>query len=252
MILTKRGAKNYIITIFIALFLLLSQFTHIHGAPDFNINSTFNIYLEELDDDFVRVEEILEIRSNNSKYYIPQNSEQTIVTKKDEMVRDTLKVTNEYGREKNYKLEESDDNFQIIITNESNITAENPFFTKIEYKTKEFVNQNGNITNLYLPGLHKDVQFENIDSSHGLKTTYGYSFTYHVPIDSPQPSYMSPKTILTDTTRNHTTYTFSQENRIGNTGWIQLGEEQFYHFKISQTIPKTDFLTPERLSKYTN
>ena len=252
MILTKRNLKNYIITVLVTTLLLLLQTTSITSANDFIVNSSLNIYLKNLDDDFVTIEEILEVKTFNPSYYIPKGSEQTTVTKKDKIIKDTLKVTGRYGRSIDYKLEKQEESFHIIVSNPENITKDNPFFAKIEYQTQEFVNQNGNIINLYLPGLHRDTQFEHTDEIHSLKTRYNYFLTYHVPTDAPPVSYITPKSIEEDSSENYRKYTFSQQDRIKNTGWIQLGQEQFYHFKISQKIPQTDFLTPEALSKHTN
>ncbi len=251
MILTKRKIKNYIIAIFSFSLFFFLQNTPIYSS-DFNISSSLNIYLENVNDNFVTVEEILEIKVSNPNYYIPKDSQHTVLAKKDETIKNTLEITNRHGREKSYSLEEKEDSFEIVIINQSNITENSPFFAKIRYQTQEFVNQNGNITNLYLPGLSKDVKFEDIDSSHDLKTKYSYFLSYHVPENSPQASYITPESIAIGSQKSYRTYSLSQKDRIGNTGWIQLGQEQYYYFKITQTIPRTDFLTPESLSKHTN
>ncbi len=252
MIFEKRNFKNHIITIIVTCLLLLLKVTSVSASSDFSINSTLNIYLKNSSDSVVTVEEILEIETSNPNYYIPKGSEQRVPVKKDGLISNTLSVKDKHGREKNYTLEEEGENFVIALTNRDNITKERSFFAKIEYQTKEFINQNGNITNLSLPGLHEDVRFEHTDESQGLKTKYGYFLTYHVPLDAPPTSYITPSSIQEGVSQNYRTYTFLQQDRIKNTGWIQLGEQQFYYFKIAQTIPKTDFLTPEALSRYTN
>ena len=252
MILTKRNFKNHIITILITCLLLLLKITPTSASSDFSINSSLNIYLKNSSDSIVTVEEILEIETSNPNYYIPKGSEQIVPIKKDGLVTDTLSVTNKYGHEKGYTLEEEGGNLVITLTNRNNIAKDSPFFAKIQYQTEEFINQSGNIANLYLPGLHEDVRFEHTDESQGLKTKYRYFLTYHVPLDAPPKSYITPSSIQEEISRDYRTYTFLQKDRIKNTGWIQLGEEQFYYFKVAQTIPKTDFLTPKALSKYTN
>lgn len=247
----KNILKTYTFVIILSVFLSLLQGTKASTSSDFLITSSYNITLEDIKNDFVTVKETFEIQSNNVKYYIPANSEQTILTKNDEMIRETLKIENKYGQEVNYQIREQENNFQIIINNEENITRKNPFYIKATYQTQEFVNQNGNVTNLYLPGLHEDIKFQETDSRHNIKTTYEYYLDYNVPIDSPEPSFISPETISYSDSSEYRTYTFPQENRINKTGWIQLGDKQYYYFKIEQRIPQTDFLTPESLRKYT-
>ncbi len=249
--LTKNILKTYIFIIILSFSLFLVQNTRAIASSDFVITSSYNITLEDIKNDFVTVQETFEIQPNNVQYYIPADSEQTILTKKDEMIRDTLKVQNKYGQEINYQIKEQENNFQIVINNKENITRKNPFFIKATYQTQEFINQNGNITNLYLPGLHEDIKFEEIDPRHNIKTTYEYYLDYNVPIDSPKPSSINPQTISYRDNSEYRTYTFPQESRINKTGWIQLGDEQYYYFKIHQKIPQTNFLTPESLRKYT-
>ncbi len=241
--------RNFKTIFFTIIFILLS--TSILKASDFNITSNYNIYLHNIRDDFVTVEEELEIKVSNSEYYIPKGSNQTITVQKDSMVKNTLEVLNKFNQAKNFTIQENDESLEVVIRNSADIKRDSPFFAKIRYKTQEFVNQNGNITNLYLPGLHKDIIFEKTDPTNNLKTKNEYFLSYHIPTDAPEHSFISPDTISFSVEKDLRTYKFPQNARIGNSGWIQLGNEQYYFFRISQKIPKTDFFTPEQLSKYT-
>ncbi len=249
-ILIKSMLKKFLFTILTTLFLfngaILAQ-----EYSDFSTTSSYNIYLNEIKDDFVTVEEEIEIKANNPSYYIPQNSEQIISIKKESLVEGSIEVTNKYGRVYPYTVNDDGENLQLILRNDIEIKSSSPFFAKIKYQTTEYINQNGNIINLYLPGLHKDIKFQEIDTKHNLKTLNYYNLFYHIPAESPEPSFISPSTITTSTTGKFKTYTFPQESRIQQSGWIQLGNTQYYYFKITQEIPQTDFITPEKLSKYT-
>jgi hypothetical protein len=244
-------SKNYIKIILLFTLIFLFQNSSVIKASDFNITSNFNIYLNSVEDTFVTVEEILEITAQNPDYYIPKDSTQTVSAKKDDMVVKTIEVLDKYNQPKNYSIEEKEDSLEITIKNRSDIKKDKPFFAKIRYKTQEFVNQNGNITNLYLPGLHEDSVFEKVDPTHGLKTKNQYFLSYYIPIDAPKESFIKPKDISRETDGKYNIFRFSQDARVGENGRIQLGNEQYYFFRISQQIPQTDFLTPEQLKKYT-
>jgi transglutaminase-like putative cysteine protease len=219
-------------------------------ASDFNITSSYNIYLKDIKNDFVTVEEEIAIQTNNSSYYIPKNSEQKFPIKKEGFIENSLSVTNKYGQNLNYTIEDGEKSFKLIIKNANDIKTSTPFFAKISYQTKDFVKQNGNNINLYLPGLDESIKFQEIDNNHNLVTTNTYLLKYHIPKESPIESFIFPKNITQSTGSNFRTYEFKQEDRLGQSGWIQLGTEQYFYFKVLQNVPKTDFVTPNKLSQY--
>lgn len=234
------------------LFLLLLFLPSSIQARDFTIDSAFNVFLEKKDSDVVRVKETLDVKALNENFFIPSGSQHSVLTKKDDMVRNSISIKDRYGRELDYTLREMGESFQITVVNDYDIKQNRPFFVEIEYETTQLINQNGNITNLYLPGLHEETVFRDVDENHGLVTTYNYQASYHVPLDAPEASYISPVEIYEGYQGDYRTYNFPQKNRVNNTGWIQLGNEQFYSFKITQQLPQTDFITPESISRYTN
>lgn len=243
--------------------LLLTLFpipTHASNA-DFDVVSTYNIYWEKESNDTVKVEQILEITANNSQYYIPYTSTQKIELpdfdpkNKDEnrlLKKNSLRVQDAYGNAKKYTLSETETGLTIAITNSSDITRSNPFYAKISFDTKELINKNGNITNLYIPALHVDTKFTEIDPKYSIKTVYQYNSAFFVPQTAQAPSFMNPKNIVISKDGKYTKYSIDQLSRVNHTSWIQLGTDQYYHFKLTQKIPRTDFFTPQQISDVTD
>ncbi len=258
----RSNFKKYIKKTFLVLIISISFFSfgsYSAYAEDFNISSNFDIYLEEIRDNTVRVEKELNISTNNPDYYIPANTKQTITipaiaseATRDaiELKKNTLNIQDNQGRNLNHDVTQSNNTLVVSITLPHDISQQKSFSANISYKSKDFINQNGNISNLYLPGLHEETRFEEIDTSTGLKTSYQYNMTYHVPLDAPQPSFISPESIYSTQGQKYRKYHFSQEQRLNNTGWIQLGTEQYYYFEINQEIPQRN--TSKYLDGVTN
>ncbi len=252
--------KKFVFAVFLFLAIFPLFIGHAH-ASDFIVKSDFDVFLENMGDRIVKVEETLTIQAQNPRYYIQAGSTQTMTIaslslqesqENLQRKKNTLKVVDQINRSLNYEIQEEEQKLIINIETPSDITPGQPFIAKIEYETNELINHSGNITNIYLPGLHKDIVFEDIDERNNLKTAYQYSLTYHLPPNAPEPSFKSPEGIYVEKTRQHTKYVFPQEDRINNTGWLQLGDEQFYYFKIIQELPKTDSFTPTSLNKFTD
>ncbi len=244
--------KKHILTTILLITIIAFQTTIAKATSDFNISSSHNIYLEKIDDVFTTVEVTLKIEARNPNYYIPANSEYSVIAPKEDLVQQTTKVKDNYGRNLDFDIQDIGENFKITFTTPENITTSRGLTVTISYSSQDSVKQNGNITNLYLIGLHKDTVFEEIDEKHNLKTTYTYNLEYKIPSEAPEPSLIYPDSITQKTEKGHTIFSFSQEDRLGRSGWIQLGDTQYYKFKITQEIPQTDFLTPEKLNQYTN
>ncbi len=244
----------------LTLLIILTLFSHsITYANDFIVTTDYEIYLENLTDNEVRVQETLEIQSNNKEFYIPANTTQTISiprvnnhkeTDDTKLKKETITVRDASNRNMQYEIKEVEEGIYIYIKYPKEISHNNSFFAKVEYKTTGLIDQSGNIINLYLPGLHKDTVFQETDQKNNLTTIYKYDLGYNVPLDAPNPSFLSPKTITSSKTNQYIRYTIDQNDRLDNTGWIQLGTTQYYYFKIIQDVPKTDNITPPKLNRF--
>ena len=121
------------------------------------------------------------------------------------------------------------------------ITTSSPYVLNLSYQTASLINDVGEITNLYIPGLPADTKFHSSDRvKNGTQDEYSNSYTYqarlHIIDDPRKISYISPQSVSRQTLGKDRILTFNQEDRLGNTGWVQLGTEQFYTFQITQKI----------------
>ena len=199
--------------------------------------------------------------AHTSAYYIPAGGEQEYVlpffTSFNEEFRDskadTIKVTDDNGVKISFRTEIEDDKIILYVEDTQDLTYRRDKVINISYEAKELVNINGNVVNIFIPGLPEDTDFESISNSTGLKTAYSYNTQLKVPGDNPNPSYISPPDVIRETRSGRDRiYTVGQDDLIGETVWFQFGTSQYYYFKIEQDAAKTDMIIPERVNEYTD
>ncbi len=239
-----------ICTIFFLNFIPLNG---VKAASDFEITSNYNVQLTEKE--YATVTEELVILVNNPNYYYPAGTKQTFLIqdytiKKDENERkfkkDSLKVTDKYGSSIKYTTTDVSSGINVVVPFTSAVNSFNSYTIKLSYNTHELVSNNGNITNVYVPGLANDIKF--VETENGLTTSYTYNAKVITPNSFPLPSHIQPSSISVKNESDRRIYTIKQEDRIGHTSWLQLGSSQYYHFKIVQETPKTDDFTPKSIS----
>lgn len=238
----------------------LTEFTSASNSPDFEVTTTYNIYYNQ-GDDYVEVDEILEIRSNNPQYFLPSNGEKQFEipdfnfsadSDEHQFKIESIKVTDRFGFEKEFSTEIHDGGITVNVPDNLDITYGTNYRLTLSYKTHELIDQNGNITNLYIPGLPEDIIFEETDSEFGVRTEYNYDAALIIPDSAPEASYIKPESIDINSVGDNKVYSFDQEQRIGTTGWIQLGTKQYYYFRLVQKAQKTDNIIPPEISQYSD
>jgi len=122
----------------------------------------------------------------------------------------------------------------------------------IRYNTHDLVDLNGNIINLYIPGLAEGTEFESYSSETGTVTSFSYVTSLSVPSNTPAASFIYPDNVTISQENNRTIYRIGNQNLIGKTVWLQLGTIQYNHFKLIQKTPKTDTIIPEGISQLSN
>lgn len=247
--------KLKVLTTILLAFTLLPTFQS-RGSEDFEITNTLNIDYKN-GQEFVSVKETVEMKVFNESYFIPRGSRQSFRIQdsskrnKEEERKfklESLEVKDRYGLTLNHTVHEKDSYIEIETYTKQNATHLNDYSISIEYKTHDLINVNGNITNIYVPGIHPDTEFSHRNEN-GLSTTYTFHSAVTTDAASPEASYLQPQAIRTDKKTDKTIYSISQEDRIGTTPWLQLGNEQYYYFKTIQKTPKTDSLTPKQISQ---
>lgn len=227
---------------------------------DFEVNTKYSIIYDNTD--YVTIVEEVEFRCNNNSYYYPAQAKRLVnlpdfsLTSGDEEREfkiAALSIKDENGKTVSFDHEYYDNGINITFKEKSDVTKWNTETYTITYKTHELVDKNGNVTNLYVPGLPKDTKYIDNDEKLNLSTKYSFVTLVSIPKDLPQESFMYPigafKKSETDKRR---VYEIGSDDRIGETSWIQLGTSQYYYFKLIQKTVKTDSLVPVEVNKYTD
>jgi transglutaminase-like putative cysteine protease len=227
---------------------------------DFEVVTDYNISFNEYDN-FVEIEEVLRISSNNRLYFLPAQGTRDFELpdftfenspSEREFKIDSLEVLDRFGNSQNYTVEQHSGGITVKVEELQAITYSSNYQITLRYKTHELVDNNGNVINLFIPGLPQDTPFEEIDSKYGISTSYTYNTQLEVPSNLERESYLRPSSIVVEEDQNTRTYSLDQVSRLGETSWIQLGTKQYYYFRIEQETRQTDQFTPKELSKYSD
>lgn len=226
--------------------------------PEFQVTNSLDIFYEGASDDFVRVREGVKIRANSSQYFLPAQDNQefeiydfTSQTTPEErsFKKDSLRVYDRFNRPIEFQVSEIENGLKVTVPDGQQVSLNIDSEIYFEYKTYEYVDLNGNITNLYIPGLAENTQFETIDDRYDITTAIDYTAQLHIPESMPPTSYLKPTAVTNRTSGDTRIYTINAKDRIGTTAWIQLGTEQYYYFRLEQQASKTDLLTPTEIGE---
>lgn len=230
-------------------------------SVDFVIDSNTNITYNT-GDTFVSVVTRYTRTVANSDYFYPATGEKVFnipdlpssteeeITAERKYKLESLKVTNSLGGTVKYTIEEQTQGSGIYIKvpNYKQTTSSSPYVIQIAYNTHDFVTKVVNYITLQAPALPKDVIFEQTDTATNTKTTFSYGLNIIVD-DKIAPMAKAFPTKFTQATKNgKTTYSFAQEDRVGNSPYMEFGTSVAYKFALTYTTPKTDTLVPESLT----
>ncbi len=256
----KSSRRTLLISFFTIFSLFLPSLTYSQDQTDFEVNTEYTITYQGSDS--VIVEEEIHFICNNEDYFYPAQDERIFTLPDFSLNPDgserafkisTVQVEDENGDPIRFTTNETDTGVDVIFSEARDVTKWNSETYTVTYETRELIDKNGNIINIYIPGLPKEVDFLTEDPNLGLKTSYAFNTKIIVPSSSEDESYMYPIGVYKKSTEeNRRIYSIDAEDRLGESGWIQLGSEQYYYFKLVQTTPKTDNIIPTEVNKYTN
>jgi len=230
-------------------------------SSDFVIDSNTNISYTT-GDSFVSVVTKYTRTVSNSDYFYPATGEKVFnipdlpsstaeeITTERKYKLDSLKVTNSIGGTVKYTIEEQaqGSGIYIKVPNYKQTTASSPYVIQIAYNTHDFVTRVVDYVTLQAPALPKDVIFEQTDTATNTKTSFNYGLNIIVDDQIAPLAKVFPTTFTQATSSGKTTYTFAQEDRIGNSPYMEFGTSVTYKFALTYTTPKTDTLVPESLT----
>lgn len=242
----------------ISIFLLISTYLFFpvtsKAASDFEVISDFT--LNYTSSDYVEVQDFVTYKVNNDKYFLQSGLEQTFylndystvgIAKEREFKLKTLKVLNQSEVPLKYSTKENKEGLVVSVRIGEKINPYEDYTLQLTYKTHDLVNVSGNIVNMYVPGLPKNVKYTERGNL-GLTTQYSYNANILTPLNMPLPSYTQPNTINYKDSSKNRIFTINSDDRIGKVAWLQFGSSQYYKFKLVQNSLKTDNLTPPAIS----
>lgn len=206
-----------------------------------------NSRVYEVFDDYVQVTETRKIQINQSNIYIPLGNSDSITLFADirpdaedennsEHTINSLSVKHENGSNyQNYKIDNSGSNPILNLNFDRDIDIENPFSVNISYKSKGIIYKSGKVRDILIPGFSSDFEFNNSDRNEIVTTTV------RVPKSMGEISFAIPNGDI-QMDGEYYVINFNQDDLIGRSGWIEVGTEQIYEFKINQPFPKSSDL----------
>ena len=189
------------------------------------------------------------VSNYSNRYFIPASSQETFVIRafktrgktlqKDlERISKTIELYDESGTALQPKIEIKEE--YIEVTEEFGTTVgrgQNKTFV-LEYDNFELAGKSGAVWNIYVPGLPED--FDKLAVSEGgasVQNSYKVVLEFDKSLGT--PNFLLPEPQTTDTTNGKNVYTFDPKDLIDRSVWVQIGEKQYYTFKIKQPVVVT-------------
>ena len=254
--------ENIFKKIFFAISIFLFSFSFTFADDDDFEFSNYTTINYETGNDFVTVKTRYLREVNNDSYYFPPSGEKVFYipdisslsaeekTSERSFKQENLKVVNSVGTEVEYSIEEKDDGVYVNVPNYKSTTAGSPFDVTIEYDTHDLVTKVFDYIKISAPALPEDVTFSAKDDSNGTTTKYSYFLDIVVDKSIPDLIRTFPLKYQIQETDDTTTYSFSQESRIGNAPVVEFGTSIIYKFEYIYKTPKTDDFIDPSISKY--
>lgn len=195
-------------------------------------------------DDYIEVSESKTIKVNQPTWFIEQGGEEVFTIfnpvqndpKREEKLQQTkesISVRDSRGVKLEYSTEITDaGNIILKVKFPIRITFPNQYTIYLNYNSYGLITKSGKLRDVYVPSFASDYKFitENVSESVITRVLVPKSFgaiNFATPVNS------------TSEEGNNYIVTFTQESLRGETGWIQIGTEQIYNFKITQPISMT-------------
>lgn len=254
--------KKYLIYILSIISLCLFFPTKIFASStDFQIDSDTNISYTT-GNDYVSVKTQYTRTVKNNAYYYPASGEKVFnipdlpdttsaqIATERKYKLDSLKVTDIYGNTIKYTVEQQKDGegIYVKVTNYKQTTASSPYAIQITYNTHDYVSKVVNFVTIQAPALPTDITFQQTDADTNTVTDYNYGLSITTDSSIAPLAKVYPTTYTKSEKSGLTTYTFAQEDRVGNSPYMEFGTSVTYKFALTYTTPKTDTFLPTSIS----
>jgi len=198
----------------------------------------------------------------NSNYYYPPTGEKTFFipdipnsteeekTVEREFKLESISIVNSVNRDIDYSIEKKEDGIYVNVPNYKSTTSNSPFDITLSYKTHDLITRIFDYVRITAPALPEDVIFSSTNKDTDTISKYFYHLSIVVDKDISVLIKTFPSKYTLKETNENTTYTFSQESRIGNTPVVEFGTSIIYKFEYIYKTPKTDDLIDPKISRH--
>ena len=232
--------KN-LVKIIIFQFILIIFSILLLNKVDATIANKLHTRLFTVEDEFIKVTESKKTTVITNGFQVPAGSPEgfTIFNPvmgdpdaeaKLKMTLDSIDVRDDTGKKLEFKIDKTESNNYIIkVPHSRSIGFNESSELFLTYKSYGLVILTGAVRDIYIPGFPKDYSFETDKVSENVITKV------KIPDSLGEINFTSPKQDIKNGEIN-----VSKEDLIGNSIWIQIGNEQYFEFTINQKIPKTN------------
>lgn len=233
--------KKTLVGITIALIALTPMFTKVVNAA--TLKRTFSREYSVVDD-YIQVKESKTLEFTELGLKIPAGSQEEftifnpidIDPQKDQklqLTKDSITLTDSEGRNIAYTTQDTaGGNLVIQFAFPRDITYYSPYTVTLDYKSYGLLIKSGNIRDIYVPAFSKDYVFTDGQYEEEVNTKV------IIPKSLGSINFSLPSNNQTDN-GDSTIMTFSKEDLVGQTAWIQVGTQQFYSFSLKQDYTST-------------
>lgn len=197
-----------------------------------------------VNDDNISVSEVKNIKITQASWYIAAGAEEIFTLfnpvkndperdEKLQMTKDSIKVTDNAGRNVQYSTELTEGgNIILKVKFPIRIDSSRPYSLFLNYTSYGLIVKNAKLRDIYIPSFAKDYEFTTETSKEEISTKI------IIPKKYGDINFATPQNTMTVQGDNNV-INFDKESLVGETGWIQVGTEQYYNFKITQPYTAT-------------
>lgn len=231
----------------------IGAITGTYAAGKFDTKVTREYWLQ--DDMTVKVKEVEKITNSTSNLYIPSGSDKEFEILAIEIGADenktileqslaTMKLSYGNGTKLNYTTSVQSDSVTIFMDFPYDLNPGQSITFTLEYTHYGMAEKNGALTDMLLNGFAQNSVFE--DS----QNVTVYETRLYIPKNTTVENFVLPEGGVKSESGNYVQYSFTQQQLIDRHVWIQLGLQQFYKFKISQSINASESLNTGNQNRY--
>lgn len=147
---------------------------------------------------------------------------------------DSLRVTNASGEPIDYSLENQGHFLEINTAFTKDINQGESATFVINYESNEVAEKVGNIWNIFLPGYSEDI--EEVESGGNADIDVRYTTHLRYPATLGTPTLISPEPVSNELVDGEYNISFATKDLYESGAWIQIGDVQYYEFRMTQPV----------------